>query len=220
MNPCKEISALSVHRQLDSIAEQVTAELRQYQNGGRGEEEAKSSPVSDDSKADTSKSPTSAEEDQSNDTCTKDHDCINTTAAGHRETPSGLQLPTEVEPKANKSSPANDDSEKMDTSRSKGDQSTEHHDRFNTTAGDGGESTVRILSGGLQLPVEVVLDGINTVLYSRLRFSAPSMQQYYNLENSFIDKVWEWDHVLRMLNMQKDMYGNGTSFCNAMKMLN
>lgn len=190
MNPCKEISALSIHRQLDSIAEQVTAEVRQYQNGG-GEEEAKSLPVSDDSKVDTSKSPTSAEDDQ---TSTKDHDCVNTTAAGHREILSGSQLPTEVVQETNESSRASDDSETMDTTRSKVDQSTKHHDHFNSTAGAGGENTVQILSGGLQLPVEVVLDGINTVLYSRLRFSAPSMQQYYNLENSFIDKVWEWDH--------------------------
>ena len=137
MNPCKETSALSVHRQLDSIAEQVTVELQQYQNDGDG---------------------------------------------GEKET---------------KSSPAGDDSEKMDTSRSEVDQSTKSHD---TTAGAGGEMV--ILSGGLQLPIEVVLDGINTVLYSRLCFSAPSMQQYYNLENSFIDKVWEWDRVMKILNQQ------------------
>ena len=87
----------------------------------------------------------------------------------------------------------------MDTSRSEVDQSTKSHD---TTAGDGGEMV--ILSGGLQLPIKVVLDGINTVLYSRLRFSAPSMQQYYNLENSFIDKVWEWDRVIKMLSWQSD----------------
>ncbi|MCG8620643.1 MAG: transglutaminase-like domain-containing protein [Proteobacteria bacterium] len=132
MNPCKEISAVSVHRQLDGIAEQVTAELQQYQNDGGAEEELEA-----------------------------------------------------------KSSSASDDSEEMDTSRSEVDQSTKSHD---TTAGDGGE--VVILSGGLQLPIKVVLDGINTVLYSRLRFSSPSMQQYYNLENSFIDKVQEWDCVI------------------------
>ena len=140
MNPCKEISAVSVHRQLDGIAEQVTAELQQYQNDGGAEEELEA-----------------------------------------------------------KSSSASDDSEEMDTSRSEVDQSTKSHD---TTAGDGGE--VVILSGGLQLPIKVVLDGINTVLYSRLRFSSPSMQQYYNLENSFIDKVWEWDHVIKMLSWQSD----------------
>lgn len=131
MNPCKEISAHSVHGQLDSIAEQVAAELQQYHSGG-GEQEAKSS-ASDDSKVDHSRSSTCIEVGDS----TKDHDRVNTTAAGCER--------------------------------------------------------VR----GLQLPTEVVLDGINTVLYSRLRFSAPSMEQYYNLENSFIDKVWEWDISLR-----------------------
>ena len=140
MNPCKEISAVSVHSQLDGIAEQVTAELQQYQNDGGGEEELEA-----------------------------------------------------------KNSPASGDSEEMDTSRSEVDQSTKSHD---TTAGDGGEMV--ILSGGLQLPIKVVLDGINTVLYSRLHFSAPSMQQYYNLENSFIDKVWEWDCVIKMLSWQSD----------------
>ena len=140
MNPCKEISAVSVHRQLDGIAEQVTAELQQYQNDGGGEEELEA-----------------------------------------------------------KNSPASGDSEEMDTSRSEVDQSTKSHDM---TAGDGGEMV--ILSGGLQLPIKVVLDGINTVLYSRLHFSAPSMQQYYNLENSFVDKVWEWDRVIKMLSWQSD----------------
>ena len=42
----------------------------------------------------------------------------------------------------------------------------------------------------LCLPTEVVLDAVNTVLYNRLCFSPPSMDQYYNLENSFIDQVW------------------------------
>ena len=129
MNPCKEISAHSVHRQLDSIAEQVAAELQQYQNDG-GEKEAKSSPTSDD-KVDPSRSSTSAQSSDS----TKDRGCVNTTAADC-ERVRGSQVPTEV---------------------------------------------------------VHVLDGINMVLYSRLRFSAPSMEQYYNLENSFIDKVWEWD---------------------------
>lgn len=41
----------------------------------------------------------------------------------------------------------------------------------------------------LDLPTEVVLDTINSVLYGTLQFAAPPMDQYYNLENSFIDRV-------------------------------
>ena len=41
------------------------------------------------------------------------------------------------------------------------------------------------------LPTVVILDAINKTLYNTLQFSAPPMDQYYNLENSFIDKVIE-----------------------------
>ena len=157
MNPCKEVSAHSIHRQLDSIAEQVAAELlQQYQNGGDSEQEAKNSPAfaKNGVKLETSKSPTSAKMDQ----------------CGVRDCSKDL-------------------------------------DRCSTKTADCEER--RASSSGLQLPTEVILDGINTVLYSRLRFSSPSMDQYYNLENSFIDKVWEWDHdlsydVVEMLNQQND----------------
>ena len=46
---------------------------------------------------------------------------------------------------------------------------------------------------GLELPTEVVLDAINNTLYNRLHFSPPTMDQYYNLENSFIDRVSKLD---------------------------
>ena len=164
MNPCKEISAHSVHRQLDGIAEQVAAELQQYHSEG-GEQEAKSSPASDDSKVDPSRSST----------------CV----------------------KEAKSSPARDDS-KVDPSRSstcaKVGDSTKDHDRVNTKAA----GCERVSLGELQLPTEVVLDGINTVLYGRLCFSAPSMEQYYNLENSFIDKVRLRLQCHEMLSRQND----------------
>ena len=121
MNPCKEISACSIHRQLDSIAEQVAAELLlQYHND---EQEATNSSLGGD---------------------------------------------------------------EMDTStvgQSACDEAAPREDGATDTA---------ITSDKLKrlgLPTEVVLDGINTVLYSRLHFSAPSMDQYYDLENSFIDKV-------------------------------
>lgn len=149
MNPCKEISAYSIHRQLDSIAEQVAAELLQQYQDGCEEQEAKSSPVCDD-KIDTSTS-TCVEVGQS---CgsTKDQDCdINVAPAA--AACGKLQLPVEVV-----------------------------LDGVNVAPAAGA-------CGKLQLPMEVVLDGINTVLYSRLHFSSPSMEQYYNLENSFIDKV-------------------------------
>ena len=41
----------------------------------------------------------------------------------------------------------------------------------------------------LRLPIEVVLDGINTVLYEKLHFLEPFMGHNNLLENSFIDKV-------------------------------
>lgn len=107
MNPCKNIQAASVQQQLDSIAEQVSAELLRICDG----------------KKETSVS-------------VKD---------------------------ADGSAPSCDAVE----------------DRM--------ESTSNL--GKLELPVEVVLDAINTVLYNRLHFSAPPMDRYYDLENSFIDKV-------------------------------
>ena len=42
---------------------------------------------------------------------------------------------------------------------------------------------------GVEAPVEQVLDAINTVLYDRLGFKPASVDHYYDLENSYIDKV-------------------------------
>ena len=41
----------------------------------------------------------------------------------------------------------------------------------------------------VEAPVEQVLDAINTVLYDRLGFKPASVDHYYDLENSYIDKV-------------------------------
>ena len=129
MNPCREISACSIYRQLDSIAEQVAAELLQQYHDDGEQKEAKISLAGDD-EMDTSRS-TCAEVGQSSDS-TEDQDHVNEACAV-------------------------------------------------------AAACERLRR--LQLPTEVVLDGINMVLYSRLRFLSPSMEQYYNLENSFIDKV-------------------------------
>ena len=49
------------------------------------------------------------------------------------------------------------------------------------------------LDGGqareVDAPVEQVLDSINAVLYDRLGFKPASADRYYDLENSYIDKV-------------------------------
>ena len=49
------------------------------------------------------------------------------------------------------------------------------------------------LDGGqareVDAPVEQVLDAINAVLYDRLGFKPASADRYYDLENSYIDKV-------------------------------
>ena len=108
MNPCKEVSGCSVYKQLDSIAEQVTAEL--LQSHSRQDRET-TLPVRD-----------------------------------------------------------------SDTS-------------VHSSGGEDRAGTSKLRR--MELPTEVILDGINTVLYKRLHFSAPSRDQYYNLENSFIDRVSE-----------------------------
>ena len=41
----------------------------------------------------------------------------------------------------------------------------------------------------VEAPVEQVLDAINTVLYDRLGFKPASIDHYYDLENSYVDKV-------------------------------
>ena len=79
----------------------------------------------------------------------------------------------------------------------KDDEDTEMMERERSASGlspesvDGGEGIPSKLRR-LDLPTEVVLDAINTVLYSTLQFAAPPMDQYYNLENSFIDRVIEY----------------------------
>ena len=104
MNPCKDVSAAAIHKQLDGIAKQVTAELQKSHKLGQDK---------------TSSGPPDCEKD------VEESDISCTTSKLRR----------------------------------------------------------------LDLPAEVVLDAINTVLYNRLHFSAPPMDHYYNLENSFIDKV-------------------------------
>ena len=111
MNPCKEIPPSTIHKQLDSIAQQVAAELLQTSVG----QVAASQPLRD---SDTSSQSYESEEEEED----------------------------------------------------------------NVSPG----SKLRRLG----LPTDVILDAVNTVLYNRLCFSPPSMDQYYNLENSFIDQVW------------------------------
>ena len=113
MNPCKEISPSAIHKELDSIAQQVTVDLLQS-SGGQ-------------------------------------------VAASH---------------------PHRDN----DTSSQSYEFSEEEEDRVSS------DSKLRRLG----LPTKVVLDAMNTVLYNRLCFLPPSMDQYYNLENSFIDRVWHY----------------------------
>lgn len=49
--------------------------------------------------------------------------------------------------------------------------------------GDGGQARE------VDAQVEQVLDAMNTVLYDRLGFKPASADHYYDLENSYIDKV-------------------------------
>lgn len=76
--------------------------------------------------------------------------------------------------------PASQPHKDSDTSGQSYESKEEEEDRASTA------SKLRRLG----LPTEAVLDAINTVLYGRLCFSPPPMDQYYNLENSFIDQVW------------------------------
>ena len=42
---------------------------------------------------------------------------------------------------------------------------------------------------GMGVPAECVLDAMNTVMYDRLGFKAAASDHYYDLDNSFIDRV-------------------------------
>ena len=53
--------------------------------------------------------------------------------------------------------------------------------------GDDHAALVKVLE--MKLPTMLVLDGMNTVLYDQLGFKPGSLQRYYDLENSYIDKV-------------------------------
>ena len=54
-----------------------------------------------------------------------------------------------------------------------------------------GETTSQVLSRvlKLRLPISAVIEGINAVLYDQLGFKKGPVEQYYELENSYIDKV-------------------------------